>query len=87
MVHLIAVILTVTLVLAWLYRAKGWWATIAGGIFFLAWNNLFGYWAISYYEIVLAPLYFGIFLLLLNVNEKPSAWKLILVGILVSVGS
>ena len=86
MVHLIAVIVTITLVLGWLYRVKGWWATIAGGAFFLAWMNTFGYWAISYYEIVLAPLFFVVFLLLIGVNEKRSAWYLILMGFLIAVG-
>lgn len=86
MVHLVAVIVTITLVLGWLYRVKGWWATIAGGAFFLAWMNIFGYWAISYYEIVLAPLLFVVFLLLISVNEKRSSWHIIFIGFLVAVG-
>jgi hypothetical protein len=86
MVHLVAVMVTIMLVLGWLYRVKGWWATIAGGIFFLAWFNAFGYWAISYYEIVLAPLFFVVFLLLMSIKEKRSAWYIILIGFLVAVG-
>jgi hypothetical protein len=84
--HLIAVIVTVVLVLGWLYRVKGWWASVAGGAFFLAWMNAFGYWAISYYEILLAPIFFMVFLLLISIKEKRSAWHITLIGFLVGVG-
>ena len=86
MVHLVAVMVIIMLVLGWLYRVKGWWATIAGGFFFLAWFNAFGYWAIFYYEILLAPLFFVVFLLLMSIKEKRSVWYIILIGFLVAVG-
>jgi hypothetical protein len=46
----------------------------------------FGFWAISYYEIILAPLYFSIFLLLIKKKQKYSSGIIFLIGLLVAVG-
>jgi hypothetical protein len=85
-VHLVAVVIIIMLVLIWLYRGKGWWATLAGGTYILAWMIQFGYWAISYYEIILAPIYFVIFLLLIRKKRKYSAGNIFLIGFLLAVG-
>lgn len=83
--HGILICITVILTLVWLYKVSGLWSMAAGGIFFIAWSNLYGYWATSYYEIVLGPIFFLIFLLTTIRVEKQKKIFLIM-GMLTGIG-
>lgn len=56
--HSLVVFVLALLILWWLYKAKGRWALLAGGLFFWGWSLDFGYWAIACYEVILAPLFY-----------------------------
>jgi hypothetical protein len=84
--HLFVVGCTVSMVLFWIYKTKGEWAMIAGGIYFIAWAHSLGYWATAYYDVVLGPLFFIIFTLMVNIEIKSRLWKPLLIGLLTSIG-
>jgi hypothetical protein len=84
--HSLVVGATILLVLVWLFRARGWWATAIAGVFYLAWANRFGYWAIAYYDMVLGLLFFAAFALMAQSPSKGHSWELALLGAVTGVG-
>lgn len=62
--HVVFISLAMLICLLWTYKMGGGWALIATGAYVLAWSNSFGYWATAYYDLVLSPCYFLLFIVL-----------------------
>jgi hypothetical protein len=80
--HALFICLIVLMSMFWVHRHSGRWALLATGIFLLTWSNAFGFWAIMYYDFVLAPLYFVVFMLSVQQIERPATWKMGAMGLI-----